>query len=113
MRLKCTADSTCEGYSIETKTNNLWHLVKNLLVANLTITLLSVGVNGLWTRRRRNDTKCNSSHCQWCNSFDSMALGQSHACMVISGTVKCWGRNHVGQVSGDGDTTDKLLQSLY
>ena len=37
----------------------------------------------------------------------SVSLGEQHTCAVLdTGVLKCWGRNHHGQV-GDGSTTDR------
>lgn len=39
----------------------------------------------------------------------SISVGDTHACAALSdGTVKCWGRNSVGQL-GDGTTTNSLV----
>lgn len=38
----------------------------------------------------------------------SIAFGTDHGCAILdNGTLKCWGRNHVGQL-GYGDTTTRL-----
>ena len=37
----------------------------------------------------------------------SVSMGEQHTCAVLdTGVLKCWGRNHHGQV-GDGSTTDR------
>jgi alpha-tubulin suppressor-like RCC1 family protein len=36
-----------------------------------------------------------------------VATGKDHSCAVVDGGVRCWGRNHYGQL-GDGTNTDSL-----
>jgi prepilin-type N-terminal cleavage/methylation domain-containing protein len=39
----------------------------------------------------------------------SINVGSDHSCaLLIDGTVKCWGRNHLGQL-GNGSTTDSAI----
>jgi len=43
-----------------------------------------------------------------CTSFcvEKLAAGATHVCAIGSGRLKCWGRNHQGQI-GDGTTTQR------
>jgi alpha-tubulin suppressor-like RCC1 family protein len=50
-----------------------------------------------------------TSTVQFNSVLSSVSLGYSHACAVVGGGVKCWGRNNLGQIGNNAATTDNIL----